>query len=104
MFISDILLLDTVYKLLDDPDTLLDILLSDLQKAFDLFSRNVLIGKLNEFKAPHFLVNIIKSFLSNITQVVKYKNLYSDSIPISWRSAGYTFRSFTFFWVIISNL
>ena len=43
-------LLETVYKLLDEPDTWLNLLLIDLQKAFDLVSHNVLVEKLlNEF-------------------------------------------------------
>jgi hypothetical protein len=81
-----VILLDTVYKLLDEPDVWLNLLLIDLQKAFDLISHNVLVDKfLKEFNVPHFLVNIIASFLSNRSQVVKYKNVYSDSLPISCR-------------------
>ena len=71
-------LLDIVYKLLDEPETWLNLLLIDHQKAFDLVSHNVLVDKLlKEFNVPHFLVNIIASFLSN-----RSRNKPSFTIPI----------------------
>ena len=39
-------LLDTVYKLLDEPDTWHNLLLIDFQKALDLVSHNVLVETL----------------------------------------------------------
>ena len=70
-------LLDTVYKLLDEPYTWLNPLLIYLQMALDLVSDNISIKKLlNELNVPHFLVNIIAFFLSKRSQVVKYKNIY----------------------------
>ena len=67
-------LIDTVWKLLDEPDIWLSLVLIDLQKAFDLVSHNALVENLlNEFNVLHFLVNITGSFLSNRSQLVKYK-------------------------------
>ena len=59
---------------------------------------------LNEFKVPHFLVNIIASFLSNRSQVVKYKNVYSDSLPISCGVPQGTLLGPLLFLVMINNL
>ena len=47
-------LLDAVYKLLDEPYTWLNLLLIDLQKAFELVSNILVVKLLNEFKAPIF--------------------------------------------------
>ena len=79
-------LVDTAYKLLDKPNTWLSLLSIDLQEAFDVVSHNVLVEKLlNKFNLSPFLVSIIASFLTNMSQIVKYKNVYSDSLPISYR-------------------
>jgi len=98
-------LLDTVYKLLDEPDTWLNLLLIDLQKAFDLVSHSVLVETLlNEFNVPHFLVSIIAYFLSNRSQVVKYKNIYSDSLSISSGVQQGTLLGPLLFLVMINSL
>ena len=38
---------------------------------------------MNQFKVLHCLVNITASLLLNRSQVVKYKNICSDSLPVS---------------------
>ena len=53
---------------------------------------------------PHFQVNIIASFLSDRSQVVKYKNVYSDSLPISCGVLQGTLLVPLLFLVMINNL
>ena len=68
-------LLDTVYRLLDEPGTWLNLPFIDLQKDLNQFSHDVLIEKLlSEFTVSLFLVNIIASFLSNRSQFVNNEN------------------------------
>jgi len=68
---------------LEDPNVWVDLLLIDLQKAFDLINHNVLVEKLRkEFHVNPNLGRIIASFLSSRTQCVKHKNIYSDLLPV----------------------
>ena len=76
-------LVDTMGKLLEKPNTWLNLISIDLQKAFDLINHNLLIDKLiNEFHIETFLVKLVASFLSNRSQAVKYLNCFSDHLPI----------------------
>ena len=76
-------LMDTICKTLEKPNTWLNVIAVDLQKAFDLINHNILLEKLsNDFQVDPYLIRIIASFLSNRTQVVKYLNVYSDPLPI----------------------
>ena len=50
------------------------------------------------------LVNIIASFLSNRSQDVKYKNVYSDLLPISYGVLQGMLLGPLLFLVMINNL
>ena len=72
---------------LKKPNTWLNVIAVELQKAFDLINHNTKTSttvkkKLtNDFLVDPYLIRIISSFLSNRTQVVKYLNVYSDLPP-----------------------
>ena len=73
--------MDIIFNKLEKPNTWLNAIAVDLQKAFDLINHNTLLKKLtNDFLVDPYLIRIISSFLSNRTQVVKYLNIYSDPL------------------------
>ena len=76
-------LMHTIVSNLDKPNVWLNLVLVDFQKAFDLVDHTTLIRSLLvNFKLDPLLVNIVISFLSNRSQVVKYKNIFSNPLPI----------------------
>ena len=75
-------LIHTILSELEKPNVWLNLDLVDFQKAFDLVDHNILIRLLHDdFEIDPLLVNIVISFLSNRSQVVKYKNTFSNSLP-----------------------
>ena len=76
-------LIDHIGKILEKPNSWLNLISIDLQKAFDLVNHNILIEKLvNEFNIDPLLVKLVASFLTNRSQVVKYQNHYSNPLPV----------------------
>ena len=76
-------LIDHIGKILKKPNSWLNSMSIDLQKAFDLVNHNILIEKLEkEFNIDPLLVKLVASFLTNRSQVVKYQNHYSNPLPI----------------------
>jgi hypothetical protein len=80
-------LLDTILNNLENHtwilDTWLNILLIDLQKAFDLIDHNILVNKLlTEFQVSPFFVKKCCLIFYKSFQVLKYKKVYSDPLPI----------------------
>ena len=76
-------LIDHIGKILEKPNSWLNLISIDLQKAFDLVNHNILIEKLeSEFNIDPLLVKLVASFLTNRSQVVKYQNHYSNPLPI----------------------
>jgi hypothetical protein len=70
-------------RLLERPNTWLNLIYVDLLKSFDLVKHNILIEKLiKEFQIETFLVKLFASFLSNRSQAVKYLNCYSSHLCI----------------------
>ena len=90
---------------LENPDVWLNLLLIDLQKAFDLINHNVLVEKLlKEFHVNPNLVRIMVSFLPSRTQYVKYKNIYSDLLPVYTDVPQGTLLSLLLFLIMINRL
>ena len=53
-------------------------LLTNLSKAFDCLSHNLLIAKLNAFGPDLALLNILKDYLTNRKQKAKVNSFYSS--------------------------
>ena len=53
-------------------------LLTNLSKAFDCLSHNLLIAKLNAFDPDLALLNILKDYLTNRKQKAKVNSFYSS--------------------------
>ena len=78
-------LIHTIVSNLEKPNVCLNLVLVDLQKALDLVDHTTLIcSLLVNFELDYLLVNIVILFLSNRSQVVKYKNIFSNPLPIYW--------------------
>jgi hypothetical protein len=76
-------LVHTIKSNLEKPNVWLNLALIDFQKAFDLvdyttISRSLLVN----LEIIPLLLNIVTSFLSNRSQVVKHKNIFSNPLPI----------------------
>ena len=71
-----------IYNKLDEGKSV-DVVTIDCAKAFDKLSHNKLFSKLLAFEIDPHIYNIIVSFLSNRTQIVKINNVYSDSQPVT---------------------
>ena len=55
----------------------------DPQKVFDRVNPTILIDKLvSELNVDALVVKLVASFLTNRSQVVKYQNHYSNSLPV----------------------
>jgi len=54
----------------------------DLRKAFDLVDHEILIHKLKLYHFSDFAVKLLKSYLSDRKQLIKVKNLKSDTLSI----------------------
>ena len=75
-------LIHTILSELEKPNVWLNLVLVDFQKAFDLVDHTILIRLLHDnFEIDPLLVNIVISFLSDRSQVVKYKNTFSNPLP-----------------------
>ena len=55
----------------------------DLSKAFDCVFHNILLGKLGTYNLHKSSIKLIKSYLDDRSQVVKYKHNISDCLKIN---------------------
>ena len=75
-------LVHTILSELEKPNVWLNLVSIDFQEVFDLVDHNILIRLLQDnFEIDPLLINNVISFLSNRSQVVKYKNIYSSPLP-----------------------
>jgi hypothetical protein len=92
-------------RLLERPNTWLNLISVDLQKAFDLVNDNILVEKLNEeFQVETFLVKLVVSFLSNRSQAVKCQDCYSSHLRIHNGISQGTILGPLLFSVVINTL
>ena len=76
-------LIDHTGKILKKPISWLSLISIDLQEAFDLVNRSILIKKLvSELNFDPLLMKLVASFLTNRSQVVKYQSHYSNPLPV----------------------
>ena len=69
-------------KILEKPNSWLNLTSIGLQKAFDLVNQNVLVQKLiTKSNIDFLLMKVADSFLGNISQAVKYQYCYYSSFP-----------------------
>ena len=98
-------LIDHIGKILEKPNSWLNLISIDLQKVFDLVNHNILIEKLvSDFNIDPLLVKLIASFLTNISQVVKYQNHYSNPLPVHNGIPQGTFLGYLLFSVTINSI
>ena len=67
-----------IEKVATDNNKALDALLTDLSKAFDLFSHNLLMAKLHAYGLDIDSLNVMQDFLSNSKQRIKVDDVYSS--------------------------
>lgn len=77
-------LIATVHEIASalDSASQIDLVFLDFSKAFDRVPHGKLIGKLLNIGIPDFLVNWIKSYLSNRTQYVEISGCSSGALPV----------------------
>lgn len=98
-------LLDFIFKHVDEPGRWLNLITIDFKKGFDLIQHDMLIQKLLvEFSVNPNLVSVIRSFLSNRFQRVKYKKVFSDPQPVFCGVPQGTILGPILFLVMINNI
>lgn len=55
----------------------------DLRKAFDCVQHEILLSKLNSYGIRGIALNLLKSYLNNRIQYVKWNNFVSDRLRIT---------------------
>ena len=73
---------DVVYSILN-PRHNIDVIYTDFEKAFDNVDHQILIAKLHSFGVRGKLLKLLKSYLSNRTQKVQVRGIFSSSIPVA---------------------
>ena len=76
-YMSIISLIDKITENLNNNDYTLALFL-DFQKAFDSVNHNILLYKLEHYGIRGQIVNLVKSYLENRTQKVKFNNCTSE--------------------------
>lgn len=74
---------DTFVKCIDKGSFILAVFL-DLKRAFETVNRNILLNKLYNYGLRNTVFNWFKSYLSNRSQTVKFKDVTSDSLNVDY--------------------
>ena len=70
-----------IFQAIDNNEYTLGVFL-DLAKAFDTVNRDILLRKLHHYEVRGIVHDWFKNYLTNRQQIVKYKQVKSDSTTI----------------------
>ena len=79
-------LIDVYHHLISDVEkagSIGTLVLTDFSKAFDLIDHNIVIVKLLDLGVPPSIAQWVVDFLTNRRQRVKFKDTYSEWVPLS---------------------
>ena len=96
--------LDFILSQLDTPKTAVMACYIDFSKAFNRQDHNLLIQKLSKLGVPGWLLNIVMSFLSNRTMIVRYNGSESSKKALPGGGPQGTVLALLLFIVLINEI
>ena len=76
-------IVETIYSVLDSHDGQMDVIYTDVSKAFDMVNHNLLLTKPHDIGLSPDTVALFNSYLSERTQDVHFNGVLSEGFPLS---------------------